>query len=104
MYALQTIQKMNSRASERQAAEAAILAAFTLHYSLSRRFRVVAPDRASKQYDLALAAYDENPGLQHRMQEIAPDLLLIRPRAGDKSVPSTGLVVKPISQYQPGSV
>ena len=39
MYALPTIQKMNSRASERQAAEAAILAAFTLHYSLSRRFR-----------------------------------------------------------------
>ena len=63
---------MNSRAYERQGAEAAILAAFTLHYSLFRRLRVVEPDRASKPYDLALATYEENPGLRPRMREIAP--------------------------------
>jgi hypothetical protein len=74
---------MNSRAYERQGAEAAILAAFTLHYSLFRRLRVVEPDRASKQYDLALATYEENPGLRHRMREIAPDFLLMRPRTED---------------------
>ena len=101
MYALQTIEKMNSRASERQATEAAILAAFTLHYSLSRKFRVVQPSRATKQYDLALATYEENPGLRHRMREIAPDFLLMRPPAGDHLVPRHGrLVVKPIGLYE----
>lgn len=101
MYALQTIQKMNSKATERQAAEAAILAAFTFHYSLSRRLRVVEADRASKQCDLALATFDENPGLRERMREIAPDFLLMRPCAGDHLVPPPGrLVVKPIGLYE----
>jgi hypothetical protein len=32
---------------------------------------------------LALATYEENPGLRHRMREIAPDFLLMRPRTED---------------------
>lgn len=105
MYALQTIQMMNSRASERQAAEAAILAAFILHYCLSRQLRVVEPGRASKQYHLALATYEENPGLRHRMREIAPGFLLMKPCACDHLVPPPGrLVVKPISLFTPGAM
>jgi hypothetical protein len=105
MYPLQVIRKMNARASDRQAAEAAILAAFTLHYRLFRRFRVVEPDRASKQYDLALATYEENPGFQHRMREIAPGFRLMKPCTGDHVVPPHGcLVVKPISRYGRGDL
>ena len=105
MYALQTIQKMNSKAIERQAAEAAILAAFTLHYCLSRRLRVVEPERATRQYDLALATYEENPGLRQRMREIAPGFLLMKPCTGDNLVPPPGrLVVKPIGLYERGAI
>ena len=61
--------------------------------------------QVTKQYDLALATYEENPGLRHRMREIAPDFLLMRPPAGDQLVPPPGrLVFRPIGLYTPGSM
>lgn len=77
MYALSTIQKMNTRAAERQAAQSAILAEFVFHVGLARRLKLQEPEKAAAQLRFADDVYRNNPGLQFRMDQVAPWFLML---------------------------